>query len=301
MTIHRHFEMIYMLLERKVMTAKELATHFEVSTRTIYRDLDVLSGAGIPIYTNRGKGGGISLLDGYSFDASLLTEAEQNNILMALQTLEVTEVPGTEQSLRRVAKLFKKKVPNWIEVNFSPWGSDEKKNPLFHQIRDAIMQQLVIQFHYVNNNGEKSTREAEPLQLLFKHHAWYLSGYCLHRHDHRIFKVSRMDHVEILAKHFTPKLVPQVIKNAEEQIGASAEPIKLQFTSQAAYRIYDEFSEQQIAKHADGSYTVEATFPIGTWLDNYLLSFGELLQGVYPNNLRERLLKKLEEMRGKLS
>nr|WP_316047202.1 HTH domain-containing protein [Planococcus glaciei] len=108
-TISRHFEIIYLLLDKKVITAKELADHFEVSARTIYRDMDVLSGAGIPIYANKGRGGGISLLEGYSFNASMLTNDEQEDILVGLQTLAVTNFPETDLILKKVARLFKKR------------------------------------------------------------------------------------------------------------------------------------------------------------------------------------------------
>ncbi|CDO02959.1 HTH domain protein [Oceanobacillus picturae] len=125
MTISRYFEIIYLLLDRKVVTAKELSEHFEVSTRTIYRDVDVLSGAGIPIYANKGRGGGISLLEGYSFNASMLTSDEQEDILVGLQTLAVTEFPNTDLILKKVARLFKKQTTNWIDVDMGKWGKEE--------------------------------------------------------------------------------------------------------------------------------------------------------------------------------
>ncbi|WP_117161728.1 YafY family protein [Paraliobacillus sp. X-1268] len=300
MTISRHFEIIYILLEKKVVTAKELAEQFEVSTRTIYRDVDVLSGAGIPIYANKGRGGGISLLEGYSFNASMLTSDEQEDILVGLQTLTVTDFPNTDLILKKVARLFKKPTAKWIDVDFSPWGSGEKKKQLFILLRDAIIQQFVIQFRYFNSYGEQSIRDVEPLQLLFKQNAWYLSGYCLWRKEYRIFKISRMDQVSVSEQTFILRPTTEAIKNAENQIGESAIPITLRISAQGAYRVYDEFNEQMITHNEDGSYTVAVNFPVDTWLDSYLLSFGTLLKDVHPPFLRERLMAKLDEMKQNL-
>ncbi|QKX50262.1 YafY family transcriptional regulator [Planococcus glaciei] len=299
-TISRHFEIIYLLLDKKVITAKELADHFEVSARTIYRDMDVLSGAGIPIYANKGRGGGISLLEGYSFNASMLTNDEQEDILVGLQTLAVTNFPETDLILKKVARLFKKETGNWIDVDFSPWGSGEKKKQLFTLLRNAIIQRFAIQFRYYNSQGEQTLREVEPFQLLFKENAWYLSGYCLWRKDYRIFKISRMSQVSVSDQTVTMKPTTDPLKEAEIQAGESAIPIKIKVSSQGAYRIYDEFDEHLISKNADGSFTVATNLPIGTWLDSYLLSFGTLLEEVHPVLLRERLMKKLDEMKSNL-
>ncbi|WP_281975312.1 helix-turn-helix transcriptional regulator [Halobacillus litoralis] len=300
MTISRHFEIIYLLLDRKVVTAKELAEHFEVSTRTIYRDVDVLSGAGIPIYANKGRGGGISLLEGYSFNASMLTGDEQEDILVGLQMLSVTDFPNTDLILKKVARLFKKETVNWIDVDFSPWGSGEKEKHLFTLLRNAIIEKCVIQFRYFNSQGEQTLREVEPLQLIFKKNAWYLSGYCLWRKDFRIFKISRMNQVYISNETFTLRPTTDAVKNAEKQVGDSSIPMRIRIASQGAYRVYDEFDDHMITKNKDGSYTVVANFPVGTWLDSYLLSFGTLIEEVHPVYIRERLVKKLEELKHNL-
>jgi predicted DNA-binding transcriptional regulator YafY len=167
-TVNRHFEIIYILLDKKRVTAKELAEHFEVSTRTIYRDVDVLSGAGIPIYPSKGKGGGISLLERYVLNASLFTSNEQADILTGLQTLAATDFPDTEKILKKAAQLFKRDTTNWIDIDFSPWGSRKEEKQLFFLLRDSIIHQFEIKFTYFNSKGEKSERCVEPYQLLFK-------------------------------------------------------------------------------------------------------------------------------------
>lgn len=111
-----HFEIVYMLLHKKKVTDDKLAKHFEVSKRTIFRDIDALSAAGIPIYNSRGKGGGISLMEGYVFNTSLLSEQEQGDILMALQSVAAATIPQVEEVLNKLSRRFKKDMDNWIEV-----------------------------------------------------------------------------------------------------------------------------------------------------------------------------------------
>ncbi|MBU3110021.1 helix-turn-helix transcriptional regulator [Clostridium lacusfryxellense] len=122
MQINRLFGIIYILLDRKVVTAKELAKHFEVSSRTIYRDVDTLSSAGIPIYATQGKNGGITLLENFVLNKSVLSENEQNEILVALQSLTATGYPSIDITLSKLSSLFKKGDNNWIEVDFTNWG-----------------------------------------------------------------------------------------------------------------------------------------------------------------------------------
>lgn len=205
MQINRLFETIYILLHKKTTTAKELAERFEVSERTIYRDIETLSSAGIPIYASQGKGGGISLLDDYVLDKSILSEREQNEILYALQSLSVTKAPQMNQVLAKLSSLFNKNNTSWIEVDFSPWGSDESSIGQFTILKDAILNHRIIEFDYFNSSGEKSTRRAEPMKLIFKVNAWYLQAFCLTKNTNRTFKISRMSDLWITPQTFVER------------------------------------------------------------------------------------------------
>jgi predicted DNA-binding transcriptional regulator YafY len=163
MQINRLFEIIYILLSKKSITANELAERFEVSVRTIYRDIDTLSSAGIPIYASQGKGGGISLLDDYVLDKSVLSDSEQNEILYALQSLTIAQAPEADKVLARLSSLFNKNRANWIEVDFSPWGSDKNRTCRFTVIKNAILNRQVIEFNYINSSGEKVSGELNQL------------------------------------------------------------------------------------------------------------------------------------------
>ncbi|MNC06280.1 HTH domain protein [compost metagenome] len=301
MPISRHFEIVYMLLHRKLITARELAEHFEVSTRTIYRDIDVLSAAGIPVYSSKGKGGGISLLPGYSFNASLLSSEEQDNVLVALQTLVAAEYPGVEAVLVKFANLFKKEGQNWLEVDFSPWGSEQSKRFVFQRLRDAIVHRNIISFQYYNSSGQASRRKVEPIQLVFKARAWYLAGYCLSSNDSRIFKINRMRDISITDDHYEIRTEVQAIAEAEKLEGQEHVEVMFRISAKGAYRVYDEFSDSMITANSDGSFTVQGEFPLGIWLDSYLLSFGTLLEEVRPESLRNRLLSQVDVLRSRLA
>ena len=118
---NRYFQMIYLLLDKGQMTAPELADYFEVSIRTIYRDIDILSSAGIPIYATQGKGGGIAIQDSYVLKKSLLSEQEQKQILMALQGIRVLEDEQINMLLSKLSGVFQRQQGNWLEIDFSTW------------------------------------------------------------------------------------------------------------------------------------------------------------------------------------
>ncbi|REK76422.1 helix-turn-helix transcriptional regulator [Paenibacillus paeoniae] len=293
MQINRLFEIIYILLNKKTITAKELAEKFEVSIRTIYRDIDTLSAAGIPLYTSQGKGGGISMLDDYVLDKSLLSENEQNEILYALQSLTVTQVPVDDNVLDKLSKLFKKSRTSWIEVDFSPWGSDKNRANQFIVIRHAILNREVIEFEYFNSNGEKRIRRVEPAKLVFKVNAWYIQGFCLTKNTLRTFKISRMSNLTIYPETFTERPLDQSCKVEQEQEAQKWIDVTLKISNRGAYRVYDEFNEKCIIENENGSFTVTTSLPENKWLIRYLLSFGADLEVVAPPHIRDMLKSEL--------
>ena len=287
MQISRLFEIIYLLLDKKSLTAKELAGHFEVSVRTIYRDIEILSSAGIPLYTSQGKGGGIALLDEYVLDKSVLTESEQNEILFALQSLTAVRNPETAGVLERLSRIFKKNNTHWIEVDLSPWGSSREQKDEFITLKNAILNHHIIHFEYMGPEGGKSKRRVEPLKLLYKVNAWYLKGFCLTRKDLRTFKISRMSHMESTEEPFVERT--SITDPEPEQATQDWINVKLRFSIYAAYRIYDEFDENTITKNEDGSFTVSTLLPDNRWLTGYLLSFGKEVEVLEPQKVRDKV------------
>ena len=146
MQINRLFEIVYLLLEKKQVTANELAEHFEVSARTIYRDIETLSSAGIPIYMIRGKGGGISLLPEFVLDKTVITNAEREDILSSLHAMQAVSLTEAGSTLHKLGGLFGGTNADWIEVDFSFWGDGEKEAGLFELLKQTILEKKVLQF-----------------------------------------------------------------------------------------------------------------------------------------------------------
>jgi predicted DNA-binding transcriptional regulator YafY len=293
MQINRLFGIVYLLMNKKNTTAKELAAHFEVSVRTIYRDIDTLCEAGIPIYTNKGKGGGICLLENFVLNKSILSEQEQNVILSALQSLQATTYPETNQVLSKLSTLFGNQNPDWIEVDFTYWSNDEESKIKFEQLKDAIIHHHVIQFDYYNSCGQESHRQAEPVKLMFKGQAWYLQGYCRDKQDFRFFKITRIKNLTMEEETFSP----QAARLNEETPPSNTQALfscVLKVDSEMAYRIYDEFPISAITKQEDGSFLIRTQLMAGGWIYGYLMSYEDHVEILEPETLREEVKNKLK-------
>ena len=290
---NRLFEIVYLLLEKNTITAKELAEHFGVSIRTIYRDIDILSTANIPIYTNQGKGGGISLLDNFVLDKSILSEEEQNEILFALQSLEKLNINSEKKALEKMSMLFQKTSENWIEVDFSNWGIDSSPNKKFDDIKQAILSKKVIEFTYFNSSGEETKRQVEPLQICFKDKAWYIKAYCRLKQDYRIFKMARITDIKVLEETFKRELPEE---KEEKTHTFKMISLELQIAKEKAYRVYDEFEKENIRKNKDGSFTIHVDYPENDWVYEYILSFGEHIKVIAPEYAKNIIKEKIEKM-----
>lgn len=291
MQINRLFEIVYILLEKNTITAKELSQHFGVSIRTIYRDIDILSTANIPIYTNKGKGGGISLLDNFVLDKSILSEGEQNQILFALQSLEKLDISNEKKALEKMSMLFNKSAKNWIEVDFSNWGTDSTQNNKFNNIKQSIINKKVIEITYFNSYGEETKRKVESLQILFKDKAWYIKAYCRLKQDYRIFKIARIKDIQILEEHFERALPTE--NNKKQNIKTIS--LELEISKEMAYRVYDEFETENIKTDENGNFIVKVEYPENEWVYGYILSFGEYIKIISPEYAKNIIKEKLEK------
>ena len=299
MKINRLLEMILILLNKNTITAKELADRFDVSTRTIYRDVDELSSAGVPIYTNKGSGGGISLLENYVLHKALLTEHERDSLLLALKTLQSTKYPEIDVILNKIGALFKNTAAaDWVHIEFSPWGSGPNAENKLLNIKRAILECKVVTFDYINASGIKSRRNIEPLQLCFKGNAWYLNGYCLARSDVRTFRLSRIRNLAVTDNAFIRRPVESFGEEEPDNIQLKYVTLKLRFQPQDLYRVYDDYDEDRIIRNNDGTYDVTVTFPEDEWVYGYVMSFGSYVEVLEPPHIRdivsERMKKALE-------
>jgi len=287
MQLNRLFEIVYILLGRRSVTARELAERFGVSARTIYRDIDVLSLSGIPVYTEQGKNGGISLLPDYVLDKSILSETEQTEILSALQGLSSVQAADSARVLQKLSTVFNKNAANWLEVDFSDWGHEN--GAMFHQCKAAILEQRVLAFDYFSTYGEHTLRHVEPIQLWFKSRAWYLKAFCHKRNDIRLFKLTRMRDVVLMDEQFAPRdLLAMTVPAEPVRPHKPDVTIRLRIAPELSYRVYDEFAGHMEVQ-PDGSFLVTVTWPEDEWVYGTLLSFGAGAEVLSPPHIRDIL------------
>jgi len=292
---NRLFQIIYILLEKKIMTAPELAEKLEVSVRTIYRDVDTLSASGIPIYALSGKNGGISLMSGYSLDNSILTDKEQNEVLFALQSLQATG-QSVDLLLTKLGSVFKKESLNWIEVDFSRWGHKIVDSAKFNLLRQSILNKQIIHIFYLNSSGNQRDRSIKPIKLIFKQTNWYLQAFCLNAQDFRTFKINRIASLSLSNEYFDDifESIPPIDK--EDFSPQNNINLKLMLSANMAFRVYDEFSPDDVVKTDNGNFIVTVSFPIDSWVYHYIFSFGEDIEILEPKWLKEELLVYIEKL-----
>ena len=283
---NRLFKILYYVLEKGKVTANELAEKYEVSIRTIYRDIDVLSSAGIPIYATQGKGGGIEIADDFVLKKSFLSENEQEQILIALKGLELTNKEYENELLTKLTALFKTKNTNWIEVDFTNWQRSKSYDELFKDIKSAIINKNIVRFIYFSSNKKETSRKVKPIRLLFKGWDWYVYAFCLSRNDFRYFKLSRIKEFEILPNTFEDDFDSIVLKKEIEY--EETVFVKVKFDREMAFRVYDEVSSA-IEEDEDESLYATVELPNDYNLYNYIFSYGDAAEVLEPKEIRDKI------------
>ncbi len=278
------FKIVYHLLEKGRTSAPELAEKLEVSVRTVYRDIDALSEAGIPVYAETGRNGGICLMDDFVLDKAVLSEAEKQEILAALQGLGAAEGQGAD-TLNKLAALFDTGGESWLEVDFSRWGSRKSDNEKFEALKSAVIRHECANITYAGSDGTIRKRKVWPLKLSYKSKAWYLKAYCTEKKDFRLFKLSRILDWEILNEGFVPCRFPEEAESSREDYP----DIVLRFPGEMSYRVYDEFDPADVELLETGELLVRCKMPVDEWLAGFLLSFGGNVEVAEPASLGEML------------
>lgn len=281
---NRLFRILYYILEKEKVTANELADKFEVSVRTIYRDIDSISSVGVPIFTTQGKGGGIKIDNEFILNKSLFDTNEKEQIIAALQGLEKTNEAYKSELITKLSALFKIKNSNWIEIDFTSWGSNNTYQDLFNTLKIAIINKNIISFSYISSKAEKINREVKPIRLLFKEQDWYLYAFCLLRNNFRYFKLSRIKDLEVLAINYEDNFENIVLKREIKY--ENTVNIKLKFNKSVAFRVYDEF--KAIVEDKKGNLYVEMKIPNNYKLYNYIFSFGANVEILEPKEIRNQ-------------
>lgn len=290
----RLFKILYYLLDKEQTTASELAEMLEVSIRTIYRDMDALSEAGIPVYAEAGRNGGIRLMQDFVLNKAVLSAEEKQEILTALQSLTSAKNSGNSQTLQKLSAIFRLRSENWLEVDFSRWGNQGTDNEKFELLKSAIIQQKCVKITYANSCGTIRERIVQPLKLSYKSMSWYLKAYCTEKQDYRIFKLTRILDLEVLANSFQRSEFPKSAEIPEMPCNT----IVLRFPQNMAYRVYDEFDKTQVSQKENGDFIVSAEMPEDEWLIGYLLSFGtqaDIIEPAYLKAIVAEQAKKIYE------
>ena len=290
---NRLFRILYYILEKGKVTANELADKFEVSVRTIYRDIDSISSTGIPIYALQGKGGGIEIAEDFVLSKSLLSENEKQQIMSALQGLDNTTIQRENELLTKLSALFKMKNTSWIEVDFNNWQNNKMYEKTFDDIKSAILSKNIISFTYFSSNEKETDRSVKPVRLLFKSQDWYLYALCLLRNDFRYFKLSRIKNLEIHTEKFDDNFEDVILK--KETPHENTVNIKVKFDRKVAFRVYDELNGE-ITEDNDGNLYTEIEIPNDYNLYNYIFSFGDEAEVLEPEEVRMQIKKMINKM-----
>ena len=290
---NRLFRILYYILEKGKVTASELADKFEVSVRTIYRDIDSISSAGIPIYALQGKGGGIEIAEDFVLSKSLLSENEKQQIMSALQGLDNTRAQHENELLTKLSALFKMKNTSWIEVDFNNWQNNKMYERTFNSIKSAILSKNIVSFTYFSSNEKETSRRVKPVRLLFKGQDWYLYALCLLRNDFRYFKLSRIKNLETHTEKFDDNFEDVVLK--KEMPYENTVHIKVKFDRKAAFRVYDELNGE-ITEDDEGNLYAEIEIQNDYNLFNYIFSFGDGAEVLEPKEIRMQIKEMINKM-----
>ena len=288
MKMERMIGILSILLQKERVTAPELARRFEVSRRTIQRDVESLCQAGIPLVTAQGSGGGISIMEGYRMDRTLITAPEMQAILAGLRSLD--SVSGT----RRYAQLMEKLSPETTDlisggahmlIDLSSWYKSDLA-PKIELIQGAIEQSRVIQFNYFSPKGE-TQRTIEPCYLIFQWSSWYVWGWCRTRQAFRLFKLVRMTRL-FTEEPFDPRPAPLPDLSAE-RVFVPRYPVTVVFRPEYQWRLVEEYGAGSFTRQEDGSLHFAGVFSDETSALSWLLTFGDGAEVQEPPELREKL------------
>lgn len=293
--IDRLLEILILLMHRKNIQAKELASYFGVSTRTIYRDVETLSVAGLPVEMTRGRTGGISLMQGFTLSRIPVTAKEKDVLQLALQNLSTTKFPEVETLMQKFQALWDATTErDWIVIDPAEYGAPPERNEIFAVMKECILENRQLTFTYYSSNREETRREVAPLKLWYRGSAWYLWGYCYLRQDYRLFHVHRMLDLEIL-DYFQPIYEEATFIKFREHAVTPAPKIAvhLRFDPSVYYRLMAIFPAE-ILVSLSGSIELKTEIPKTDWLYSFLLSFGADMEVISPDNLRTEIKQQLQ-------
>lgn len=296
MKIDRLIGILSILLQKDMVTAPELAEHFEVSRRTINRDIEALSKAGIPIQTLQGSGGGISIMKGYRMDRTLLTSKDMQMILAGLRSLDSVSGSGYYGQLMEKIQTGSSELISGrdsVLIDLSSWYKTSLA-PKISTIQDAIENRHILDFYYYAPSGE-SERSIEPYYVVFKWTSWYVYGWCLKRQDYRLFKLNRMDKLRETGAAFTCRNAP-VPDLSSELVYPRNIILKALFDPDMKWRLVEEFGPDCYEVQKDGRLLLIRDYSDIENLTMWMLTFGDKVEVLDPPEVRNKLKNMAESM-----
>ncbi|PGU10205.1 transcriptional regulator [Bacillus cereus] len=307
MKLERLLSIIILLLNRRMVQAKELADRFEVSIRTIYRDIDAINAAGIPIVTYQGINGGIGLSEGYRLDRNILTNDELAAIVTALRSISTSY--DREQHQRLVEKIHSIILPSYEEefqnktnrvlIDYSPWDGIEHLRPKLKLLDEALDSCVLVNFTYSNAEGEVSRRIVEPHVLILKGREWYLQAYCIEKEAFRLFKLKRMKELVInREKTFIRRdaTTQEHIKSESQSKPSNVPEVVLRFKDEARHLAEEWFGIEALLPVEDGGWLIKKAYPENEWLYSFILSLGHHVEVLEPKHLRGIIANRAEKI-----
>lgn len=296
MKIDRLVGILALLLQKDTMTAPELAEHFEVSRRTIGRDIDSLCKAGIPVCTRQGINGGISIMENYRLERTLLSSREMQEVLAGLRGLD--SVSGSRHYARLMEKLCIGSSDfvsgrDYIWIDLSSWYKGALAAKI-ESIQSAIEGRRLLDFRYYAPGGE-SDRSMEPYYLVFRWSNWYVWGWCLKRQDYRLFKLNRMDDVAVAGQEFSERKIP-LPDLSDEKIFPGGIHVKVLFSPEVKWRLIESFGPHCFEEQEDGLLLFEEEYTNEDHLLSWLLGFGDKARVLEPESVRNAILGAAENM-----
>jgi len=304
MKIDRLVSIILLLLEKERIGAQELADMFEVSPRTIYRDIDSINMAGIPVHATSGVGGGFEIMEQYKIDKKVFSTADLSTILMGLSSL--SNMMCGDELISAFAKV-KSFIPadrakdielltNQISIDLSPWTGNRTIQLYLEMIKQALQENKLLSFEYLDRHGNKIARTAEPYQLVLKGSHWYWQGYCHTRNDFRLFKLSRTSNLKILEESFTPRDHPKPQLDASDLLAKMQTEIKIRIHKSILERVLDYCNDEDISPDGEEHYIVRYPLIENDYYYGILLSFGDKCECLEPERVRAEMKRRIGEV-----
>ena len=304
MKIDRLISIIMVLLDKERIGAQELANMFEVSPRTIYRDIDTINMAGIPIRSISGVGGGFEIMPEYKIDKKVFSTADLSAILMGLSSL-ANMVRGDElvNALAKVKSFIPaEKVKdieiktNQICIDLSPWMGNQNIQPYLETIKTALQDCKLLSFEYTAHHGNKTVRTVEPYQLVLKSSHWYFYGYCYTRNDYRLFRLSRMSDLKIKQEVFIPRDYQRPVLDFEEILVAMQTEVKIRIHKSILDRVLEYCTFDHFTPDGDEHYFVSFPFIENEYYYDILLGFGDKCECVEPPHIRKEMKRRIYDI-----